>query len=147
MRMITAFYFLIISVSSACAQSSAKMGFEEHNPVSTLVVSEHKPAKAKYPFIDVHNHQWDMDRNKLSALVSEMNKMNMSVMINLSGGGGQKIKDFTENIKNNQPSRFVVFTNIDFDGIGTQGWTEKAVQRLEEDVRNGAKGLKIYKSL
>jgi predicted TIM-barrel fold metal-dependent hydrolase len=41
----------------------------------------------------------------------------------------------------------VVFANIDFEGVGTPGWTEKAVAQLEEDVKSGAKGLKIYKSL
>jgi len=131
---------------SACAQSS-KMGFEEYDPVSTLVVPENKVVRSKYPFIDVHNHQWDMNAARLTSLAGEMDKMNMAVMVNLSGVGGQKLKEFTESIAKNNPKRFVVFTNIDFDGIGSERWTENAVKRLEDDVRNGAKGLKIYKSL
>jgi len=31
--------------------------------------------------------------------------------------------------------------------MGETGWTEKAVQQLEEDVRQGANGLKIFKDL
>ena len=34
------------------------MDFETYDPVSTLVVPKHIVTKAKYPFIDVHNHQW-----------------------------------------------------------------------------------------
>lgn len=132
---------------SACAQSPGKMGFEEYDPVSTLVVPEHKTVRAKYPFIDVHNHQFDMSKDRLSSLAANMDKLNMAVMVNLSGEGGDRLKNYTDNIKSGYPNRFVVFTNIDFDGIGTAGWTESAVKKLEADVRNGARGLKIYKSL
>ena len=36
---------------------------------------------------------------------------------------------------------------MDFDGVGKPGWSEKAVAQLEADIKNGAKGLKVYKSL
>jgi len=52
-----------------------------------------------------------------------------------------------QNIKDNYSNRFVVFANIDFDGIGVTGWIEKTLSQLEEDVASGARGLKIYKSL
>ncbi|MGC4034795.1 MAG: hypothetical protein QM764_02465 [Chitinophagaceae bacterium] len=53
------FSVAIIAALSSCAQSSSHMDFETYDPVSTLVVPEHKLTKAKFPFIDVHNHQWD----------------------------------------------------------------------------------------
>ncbi len=40
--------FAIIIVISSCAQSSSKMDFETYDPVSTLVVPEHKLTKAKF---------------------------------------------------------------------------------------------------
>ena len=36
------------------------MGFEDYSPISTLKVHQTKIRKAKYPFIDVHSHQFDM---------------------------------------------------------------------------------------
>jgi len=45
------------------------------------------------------------------------------------------------------PGRFIVFTNLSFTDFGSKGWIEKAVTDLEKDVKNGANGLKIYKSL
>lgn len=138
---------LSLVVFSACAQSGSKMDFESYNPVSTLVVPEHKVTRAKYPFIDVHNHQWEMSTGRLKDLVTDMDKLNLKVMVNLSGGNGSKLKGFTSNIKSTYPNRFIVFANIDFDGIGNPGWTEKAVKQLEEDVKNGANGLKIFKNL
>ena len=38
-------------------------------------------------------------------------------------------------------------TNVDFGGVGNDKWTENAVKQLEEDVKNGANGLKIFKNL
>lgn len=52
-----------LAVFSACAQEKPldmKMDFEDYEPPSTLVVPEHKLTKAKFPFIDVHNHQFTM---------------------------------------------------------------------------------------
>src|SRR5262245_11777730 len=69
------------------AQSASHMDFETYDPVSTLVVPEHKLTKAKFPFIDVHNHQWDGPGQDIKKLTSQMDGLNMKVMINLSGRG------------------------------------------------------------
>jgi predicted TIM-barrel fold metal-dependent hydrolase len=68
-------------------------------------------------------------------------------MINLSGGNGESLKRITDNVKEHYPKRFIIFANINFNGIGSDGWTANAVKQLEEDVRNGANGLKIFKNL
>jgi predicted TIM-barrel fold metal-dependent hydrolase len=143
----TAFCFLILFSLSACAQSTTRMSFEEYEPASTLIVPEHPVTKAKYPFIDVHNHQWDMGASRLTELVKSMDTLNMAVMVNLSGEGGEKLQQFSRSIKETHPNRFIVFTNIDFAGFGSAGWTQKAVDKLARDVSNGANGLKIYKNL
>lgn len=126
---------------------SQVMDFEKYDPVSTLVVPAHPVKKAKFPFIDVHNHQYGMGSANLQNIVKEMDALNMKVMVNLSGGNGAGLKKMTDNVKENAPKRFIVFANIDFKGIGEPGWTEKAVAALAEDVKNGANGLKVFKNL
>ncbi|MDZ7267806.1 MAG: amidohydrolase [candidate division KSB1 bacterium] len=140
------------------------MSFEEYEPVSMLVVPAHPVTRAKYPFIDVHNHQAEMPTQDLRLLVAEMDKLNMAVMVNLSGRGfkrlvnpdssvslgihgGEYLKAAVDNANRTAPGRFLVFTNVDFTGIGRPGWSERAVRELEQDVRHGAAGLKIYKDL
>ena len=135
--------FLLMTIST-CAQ---EMSFEEYNPKSTLVVSENIVEKAKYPFIDIHSHQFKMATQDLSQLIASMDNMNMAVMVNLSGGSGEGLKNMLDNVNRNYPNRFVVFANVNFNGVGSPDWSENAVKQLEEDVINGAKGLKIYKSL
>ncbi|MEZ5308547.1 MAG: amidohydrolase family protein [Pyrinomonadaceae bacterium] len=124
------------------------MSIEDYKPKSTLKVPETIITRAKYPFIDIHNHRpLNPSPEDLAKMVSEMDEMNMAVLINLSGGNGQTLADGVKNTKGRYPKRFVVFANIDFDGVGTPGWGEKAARQLEEDVKNGAEGLKIFKSL
>ncbi len=127
--------------------SEQKMDFEKYNPPSTLVVPEHKITRAKFPFIDVHNHQFRMPDMDLGTLIKAMDQLNMKVMVNLSGQSGDRLKSSVTNVKEHFPKRFIVFANVDFKGVGTDGWAETAAKQLEEDVKNGAKGLKIYKSL
>ena len=137
----------LLSLLAACAQNSAHMDFEKYNPTSTLAVPEHKVTHAKFPFIDVHNHQWSMSVSDIKTLANEMDKLNMAVMVNLSGDNGNRLQNKIDNIRTAGPKRFIVFANIDFGGIGQSGWTEKAVKQLEEDVKYGANGLKIFKNL
>src|SRR5215470_6908456 len=117
----------LIFVTSVCfSQTGQRMDFENYNPPSTLVVPQHKITKAKFPFIDVHNHQESMPSMDLSTLTSEMDKLNMVVMVNLSGGSGNSIVQSEKNIKDHYPKRFIVFANVDFSGVGQEGWAEKA---------------------
>ena len=124
-----------------------RMDFENYNPPSTLVVPGKPVTRAKFPFIDVHNHQFRMPDMDLTTLITEMDKLNMKVMVNLSGQSGETLKRSATNIKEHYPKRFIVFANVDFRNVGSPGWSENAAKQLEEDVKNGANGLKIYKSL
>lgn len=156
------FYPLLAAVSVLATPANAQttMGFEEYDPASTLKVKEHKVVKAKFPFIDVHNHQWDMPHQDLGALLTKMDSLNMKVMVNLSGrsykessgrngffdvNGFDYLKSSIGNINKTNPNRLVVFTNISFVGFGEKDWLQKTLLQLEQDVKAGARGLKLYK--
>lgn len=140
-------FFAALLLGSALPLAAQTIDFEKYNPPSTLVVPGQPLQRAKFPFIDVHNHQWNMAEADLQQLVGVMNKLNMQVMVNLSGGNGDGLKKKTDAIRTTQPGRFIVFANIDFNGVGSANWTEKAVAQLKADVANGANGLKIFKNL
>ncbi len=141
------FSIAVLFSLQACSQATQKMDFENYNPPSTLVVPGKIITKAKFPFIDVHNHQFRMSTMDLGGLIKDMDGMNMKVMVNLSGQSGDVLKKAADNVKTNYPNRFIVFANVDFKNVGEKGWSEKAATQLEADVKNGANGLKIYKSL
>jgi predicted TIM-barrel fold metal-dependent hydrolase len=123
------------------------ISFEDYNHTSTLVIPGKKIIKAKYPFIDIHGHQYRMATQDLTPVIAAMDTLNMGIMVNLSGRSGENLIQSVKNIKDNYPNRFVVFANINFEGVGNENWTTNAVIQLREDINNGAKGLKIYKSL
>ena len=133
------------------------MDIETYKPVSSLVVPQTTIIKAKYPFVDVHSHQWNMTKEKIARLVEEMDSLNMGTMVNLSGRGFNRaagdigtqeyLASMVRRTAGEAPGRFIIFTNVSFKNIGADGWEEEAVKQLETDVANGANGLKIYKSL
>lgn len=150
---------LLLAHYSLAQIKTARIDFETYNPPSSLKVPEHVVTKAKFPFIDVHNHQGNMPQQDIGALLGQMDSLNMKVMVNLSGRGFRSnngvfdvnnheyLASAIENAKKSTPNRIVVFTNVSFANVGEPGWAENAVKGLEADVKAGAKGLKVYKSL
>ena len=156
--------FHLLCVTTLFPQSDTTMYIEEYDPPSSLVVPQHPLTNAKYPFIDVHNHQWNMSSENLVEVINDMDKLNMAVMVNLSGRGFTRVetepgkfkyrmkdskflKASIKNVSELNPGKFIIFTNIDFYGFGEEGWIERALKELEDDVKSGANGLKIYKNL
>lgn len=155
-------FIICLSLSATTSFAQTTMGFEEYEPASTLKVKEQPVARAKFPFIDVHNHQWRMPSQNLGELLQKMDSLNMKVMVNLSGrsyrettvrNGFFDVHDFDylqktiQHINSADPKRLVVFTNISFVGFGETGWLKKTLAQLEQDVKAGARGLKLYKEL
>lgn len=123
------------------------MDVEEYSPISTLKVPEHPLKKSKYPFVDVHNHQFTMPIQNLDKLVAEMDELNMGVMVNLSGFRGKYLEWSLDNVNEKYGNRFVMFLNIDFEALDDEGWPENTLKLMDEARQLGIKGLKVYKSL
>jgi predicted TIM-barrel fold metal-dependent hydrolase len=123
------------------------MDVEEYSPISTLKVPEHKPTRAKFPFIDVHNHQFTMPIQNLDKLVAEMDELNMKVMVNLSGFRGKYLEWTLDNVNEKYSNRFIIFLNIDFEELDDEGWPENTLKLMEDAKDLGINGLKVYKNL
>jgi predicted TIM-barrel fold metal-dependent hydrolase len=133
-------------VSIAAAQS---VSIEDYEPKSTLRVPEHKLTRAKFPFIDVHNHQRELAPDKLDKLVQDMDSLNMRILINspVSGGQGKWLADAVKAMKGKDPARFAVMTNIDYNNLEDPNYGTRVAAQLEKDIQAGAVGLKIWKHL
>ena len=119
----------------------------DYRPRSTVVADAHPVPRAKYPVVDIHNHQ-NVNAENVERLLKEMDDLNLRVMVNLSGGSGDRLLQNLEFIKNSpHKDRFRLFANVAFSGVGTPGWNEKAAADLEAGIRAGAIGLKIFKQL
>src|SRR5689334_9112577 len=135
------FYAILLSGSVLLAQT---MSIEEYEPKSTLVVPQHPVKRAKYPFIDVHNHQGRcLKPDCVDKLVSDMDALNLRVMVNLSGGYGDKLIQAVEAQTGRRKDRLIVFANIDFTDLDNPDYPARAASQLRKDHDNGAQGLKI----
>jgi len=146
--------FLVFFMVLQAISQDTIMSFEEYSPVSSLKVPGKQIYKARFPFIDVHSHQWNMPEKDLKALAKEMDDLNMAFLINLSGSGFgvQKEKDAyfdnsKKNIEENAPGRFGLFVNVDFESIDEVDYAKTQADVIRDAVKKGAIGLKIYKSL
>ncbi len=129
-----------------CALAAQTLSIEEYEPKSTLVVPQHIVRRARFPFIDVHNHQRGGSPEYVDKLVQDMDSINMRVMVNLSGGYGERLKNNAQALKGRYKDRFVVFANIDFTNLDDPDYPQRAAAQLEQDVKSGAQGLKIFKN-
>jgi uncharacterized protein len=137
----------LLFFTSTILLAQQTLSIEEYEPKSTLVVPQHPATRSKYPFIDVHNHQdGAMPQEKLDKLVKDMDGINLQVMVNLSGGYGDRLANTVRNMKGRYPKRFAVFANIDFTGLDEPGYAGRAAAQLEADFKAGASGLKIFKT-
>jgi predicted TIM-barrel fold metal-dependent hydrolase len=127
--------------------TAQEMRFEDYDPRSTLVVPAQPTPRARYPFIDVHSHQWNPTPAFAEQLVAAMDRLNMGVMVNLSGRSGERFVSGLAALTAKHPSRFVAFANVDFERIDEPDFGVRAAEQLERDVKSGARGLKIFKNL
>ncbi len=121
----------------------------DYKPRTTLKVAEHKVPKAKFPVVDIHSHQpTPITPEQFDKVVQGMDANNLRVLINLSGGYGERLRQGLDAIaKSPHKDRMVLFANVNFEGVGTPGWSQKAAAQLEGDIKAGARGLKIFKDL
>jgi predicted TIM-barrel fold metal-dependent hydrolase len=115
----------------------------DYRPRSTLVTPEHKVARAKYPAIDFHGHPRDLvtSAEGLASLKATMDSLNLGLMIVAENLSSERIPRILSAV-NASPlkGRVAVFTGVDLQNVGP-GWAERAVARLEADVKAGAVGI------
>jgi uncharacterized protein len=139
---------LLLTLFGSSSLLGENLSFEEYEPKSTLVVPENPRPRAKYPFIDVHSHhRGELTAEQVAGIVRAMDQMNMQVLVNLSGGSGERFRTAWASLPGRYSNRFIVFASVDLSKIDEPDFAESAVAQLEADVHNGARGLKIYKNL
>jgi len=119
----------------------------DYRPNSTVVAPQHLVPRAKFPVIDIHSHLAITPEN-MEQTIKQMDSLNLRVLVNLSGGSGGGLRQLVQTIRGSKhANRFRLFANVDLNGAGSPGWQEREVAELEQAVKDGAIGLKIFKNL
>ena len=135
---------------------------KDYAPRSSLVVDEHLVERPRFPVVDVHNHLGarrtdsfgDPSPSGLTGsaedvepLVRMMDQCGVRAIVNLTGLWGDDLKRLIEQYEGGYPGRFVTFANLDWRRAKEPGFGEWAARQLEDSVRAGAHGLKVFKGL
>ncbi len=124
---------------------------KDYMPRSTLVLEENIVEKPCFPAIDAHNHlglwegKWRI--GDVERLVELMDYCEVRAIANLDGKWGDTLKKNLERYEERYPGRFFTFANVDWSEVDDPDFGENQARQLEDSVRAGARGLKIFKQL
>lgn len=104
--------------------------------------------------VDAHNHlgRWLSDYGSWSApdvegLVDVMDACNVAAIVNLDGMWGDELEANLGRYDRAHPGRFVTFCQLDWSVTEEAGFGDVLAAQLERCVRQGARGLKVWKQL
>lgn len=136
---------------------------KDFRPKVLLNVPAHIPQKARFPVIDAHNHLFgELAPDKL---IEVMDAVGVRLWVNVTGNttmpivnntytiARRELSCFLDNYVKRYPGRFAAFTMSDFAQwdnpvlFPDDSFAERCIGHLEEDVRQGACGLKVTKEL
>ena len=137
--------FFLATTAFASAQTG-DLRLVDWQPQSQLVVKETKIMKPKYPVIDMHNHLRDL--SKAAYYLQEMDKAGVWICVGLDGlSENDKYKEHLSVSHGLSKERFHIYFAPDFGKIDEPDFGEKEAKRLEASVKEGIRGLQIYKAL
>ena len=115
-------------------------------PRSQMIVKETEIILPRFPVIDIHNHLRNL--GKTEEYLEEMNKAGVWMCVSLDGYSRDDFyKKHLQVSHSVSRERFIIFFSPDFSKIDEPGFGEKEAKKLEEAVKMGIRGLKIFKTL
>jgi predicted TIM-barrel fold metal-dependent hydrolase len=123
-------------------------------PRPTLVVEHHEVRRARFPAIDAHNHlgHW-LSReggwiaHDVPELLRVLDACNITAIVNLDGMWGDELEANLDRYDRAYPDRFITFARVDWDLVTQPDFGARMARQLEDSVRRGARGLKVWKTL
>jgi predicted TIM-barrel fold metal-dependent hydrolase len=132
------------------------LSLQDYQPTSMLKVRQSSVPRARLPVIDFHTHLTWFDPGKPDQIqvwatpedvVPIMNRCNVSILVNLTGGYGRALRDAVRSFEGQHAGRFVTFAEPAWDQIHEPAYAQRQADELERAYAAGARGLKVLKVL
>jgi predicted TIM-barrel fold metal-dependent hydrolase len=150
-----------IRISANSTATPASLELSQYEPRSMLHVHESHVEHSKFPNIDFHTHisgstksekgiELSPDRDYLGTpqeLLAVMERKNIRAMVNLTGGYDNGLAEAVEKYDRAYPGRFYTFTEPSYSRFKETNYPKLQAQAIERAQRDGARGLKILKTL
>jgi len=149
------------SVPAENSSQPAPLELSQYEPRSMLHVHESRVEHSKFPLIDFHTHlsgstesekgvELSPDREYLGTpqeLLAVMERKNIRAMVNLTGGYDHGLAEAVGKYDRTYPGRFYTFTEPSYSRFNEPDYSRLQAQAIERAHRDGARGLKILKTL
>jgi predicted TIM-barrel fold metal-dependent hydrolase len=143
------------------AQRSAALDLHDFAPRSMLKVASTRVPRARVPAIDFHSHfgftaastggvpQGEQMRFLAppGELLAVMDRVNLRMMVNLTGGVGRGLEDGVERYQKAHPDRFLTFTEPRWSHANRPDYAREQAEEIARARQGGARGVKILKTL
>ena len=143
------------------AAGPAPLELSQYEPKSMLRVPESRVERSKFPTIDFHTHisgstksekgvELSPDREYFGTpqeLLAVMDRKNIRAMVNLTGGYENGLAEAAAKYDRLYPGRFYTFTEPSYSRFQEADYPKLQAQAIEGAHRDGARGLKILKTL
>jgi hypothetical protein len=138
-----------------------KLDLADFEPNSMLHVPETKVPRSRYPVIDIHTHlsiraqsingvgvgeKMDFLATR-EALLPVMDRKNIRMMVNLTGGSGKGLADAIQRFQHPQADRFLTFTEPSWERANQRGFGQFQADEIARAHGAGARGVKVLKTL
>jgi predicted TIM-barrel fold metal-dependent hydrolase len=137
------------------------LALKDFQPESMLSVKETRVERPRFPLIDIHTHISGSARSQAGVelaaertfyatpeeLLAVMDRKSIRSMVNLTGGYGVGVRQNVSLYDAAHPDRFYTFTEPSYERLLEPRYSQIQAQAIEEAHRNGARGLKILKTL
>lgn len=137
------------------------LDLSEFEPHTVLEVKRTPVQGPRYPVVELHAHtafaahvvngvHLSAERHYLAPadeLLEVMDRQNVRIMNNLTGGFGAGLDDYIARYDKVYPGRFCTFTEPDYGRFLEPDYPSYQAVAIEQARRSGAKGLKILKTL
>jgi predicted TIM-barrel fold metal-dependent hydrolase len=139
----------------------APLALKDYQPKSMLHVAETKVARARFPAIDMHTHlSWAKESSggvsrgevmnflaKPEELIAVMDRKNVRMMVNLTGGTGAGLAESIRTFERAYPGRFATLTEPSYGSFKDERFPQIQADAIQQAKNAGARGLKVLKTL
>jgi len=151
----------ITSPPSELEGAGKPLQLADFQPRSMLHLPAKKVSRSRYPVIDIHTHLSVTAKSAngvgigeameylapVEALLPLMDRKNIRVMVNLTGGVGKGLDEAIRKFQQPYPERFVTFTEPWWERTNQPGYSQFQADEIVRAHQAGARGLKILKTL
>ena len=131
---------LLTFVFATFAQDVNNLKLKDFRPVSIYKVPQTIVAKAKYPLIDFHSHDYPKSDVEVDEWVHTMDEVGIAKTIILSYSTGASFDSIVDKYARYK-DRFEVWCGFDYSGMDKEDWSKRAVAELERCYKKGARGV------